>query len=77
MRISPLVDAALSFLAENGLTAKVNKRSPHFKVAFTNQHGLRCLLILSRSPSDRRAFKQSRAELLRLLRKRPEASSPK
>jgi hypothetical protein len=38
-------------------------------VRFTNSAGSRCCLILSRSPSNQRAFKNSRSELRRLLRR--------
>jgi hypothetical protein len=66
---SPLVDDALDLLAENGLTGEV-KQGQHYKVLFTNQFGRKCLLIVARSPSDWRAFKQNRSELRRLLRRR-------
>jgi hypothetical protein len=70
MRISPIVDDALAVLAANGLTGVV-KEGRHYKVEFTSLFGRKCLLVIARSPSDRRAIKQSRCQLRRLMRQRP------
>jgi hypothetical protein len=36
---------------------------------FTNPLGCKCLLVVARSPSSRRAFQRNRSELRRLLRR--------
>jgi hypothetical protein len=69
MRFPPLVRDSLTMLAEHGLAGEV-EQGPHFKVRFVNVFGRKCLLIVARSPSDWRVFKQNRSELRRLLRRR-------
>jgi hypothetical protein len=68
MRFPLLVRDALALLDQHGLSGEV-KSGTHHKITFTNGHGRRCLLVIARSPSSRRAFKQNRAELRRLLRR--------
>jgi hypothetical protein len=64
-----LVAEALEILRGAGLTdAKVSNGGAHYKVKFTNAHGKRCLLVVSRSPSNRNAAQNNRSELRRLMR---------
>jgi hypothetical protein len=67
-RFPPLVRDALTELAEHGLAGEV-EQGPHYKVRFRDRHGRKCLLVIARSPSDRRVFKQNRSVLRRLLRR--------
>jgi hypothetical protein len=69
MRFPLLVRDTLTLLAERGLAGEV-KQGPHYKVAFINEFGRKCLLVIAHSPSDWRAFKQNRSELRRLMRRR-------
>jgi hypothetical protein len=69
VRFPPLVHDALSLLAEHGLRGEVTQGGPHYKIWFDDQSGCKCLLIVARSPSSRRAFKRNRSELRRLLRR--------
>jgi hypothetical protein len=43
----------------------------HVKLKFVNNYGSRCCLTVSQSPRGLFAHKQSRGELLRLLRRAP------
>ena len=76
MRFPLLVEDTLALLRQHGLTGWV-EQGTHFKIRFNNRFGRKCLLVVARSPSDWRAFKQNRGELRRLMRRRPEASSSK
>jgi hypothetical protein len=66
--VSRLVEDALAALRAQGIAATV-EHGRHIKVRFTNAQGKRCLLVVAFSPSDRRAIKNSRAVLRRLLRR--------
>jgi hypothetical protein len=66
-----LLEDALEILDQHGLVGEV-EQSSHLKIRFTNALGSRCLLVVSRSPSDRLAIWKSRAELRRLLRREPQ-----
>ena len=68
MRLPPAVRDTLNQLAVHNIAARI-ERGRHHKVYFTNTHGHRCLLIVSQTPSDRRAFQKNRSVLRRLLRK--------
>jgi len=62
-----LVEDALSVLRAHGLAAEVHNGG-HYKLKFTNKFGVKCTLVVSRSPSNRNAHKSNRAQLRRLLR---------
>jgi hypothetical protein len=63
-----LVREAIAFLGDNGYAADLNLDGAHLKVRWLGRSGRQHLLVLSRSPSDRRASMNSRATLRRLLR---------
>jgi len=65
-----LLEDAINTLRQHGLTGEI-EHGPHFKVRFSNALGSRCCLIISRSPSCRSAIKDNRAELRRLMMRRP------
>jgi hypothetical protein len=67
------VREAIAVLTERGHVADVDLDGAHFKVRWT-ANGRRHLLVISRSPSIRRAAVESRATLRRLLRE--EGRSP-
>jgi hypothetical protein len=69
MRFSPLVDDALSLLAEHSLVGVVTNGGSHIKIRFNNRYGHPCLLIAAKSPSSRHALQQNRSVLRRLLRR--------
>jgi hypothetical protein len=71
MRRFILLDDALETLRRAGLEATVDRGAPHFKIKFTNTHGSACVLIISRTPSSRRAIFESRSVLRRLLQRSP------
>lgn len=68
MRYPVLVLDALDLLRQHGVTSQV-EQGAHFKILFTNPLGCKCLLVVARSPSSRRAFQRNRSELRRLLRR--------
>jgi hypothetical protein len=61
-----LLNEALATIRARGFEPSV-ARNRHWKVNWTDQHGRTRTLVVARSPSDRRARKQSRALLRRLL----------
>jgi len=68
MRANGLVRDALSMLEQRGFVPVVGTRGKHFKIRWVD--GNRTFtLIVSRSASDWRAQRQSRAVLQRLLRR--------
>jgi hypothetical protein len=69
---SLLLKDSLTILRQHGLDAAVEDQGRHIKIRFINTHGRACLLILSRSPSHRKARIQNRGTLRRLLRSIPE-----
>jgi hypothetical protein len=71
MRKFFLVEDALETLREHGLEAEVDYGAPHFKIHFVNALGSSCVLIVSRTPSSRRAIFESRSVLRRLLQRSP------
>jgi len=66
-RANPLVLDALDMLAKRGLVPVVGKRGKHIKIRWVDQGRTR-LLVVSRTPSDRRSQLRSRTILKRLLR---------
>jgi len=65
-RANPLVLEALDTLKARGLVPVVQNGGKHFKIRWVD-HGRRYLLVVSRSPSNFRAGRNSRALLKRLL----------
>jgi hypothetical protein len=65
-RRPPMLREAVAALASAGHSVDVDLTSGHYKVSWTAA-GRRHLLVLSRSPSDRRAKANSRSLLRRLL----------
>jgi hypothetical protein len=65
-RVSELVHDAVFLLRDRGLVPTVSNGGKHFKVSWV-ANGRRHTLVISRSPSDRRARLASRAILRRLL----------
>jgi hypothetical protein len=63
-----LLHDAVATLRRHGLAPEI-EQAGHIKVRFTNRLGSNCLLVISRSPSNRSAIKESRATLRRLLRR--------
>jgi hypothetical protein len=61
-----LLDEALIMIRAAGFTPSVT-RNRHWKVSWIDRQGRTRLLVVARSPSDRRARMQSRAVLRRLL----------
>jgi hypothetical protein len=66
-RPNPLVLEALDMLKARGLVPVVRNGGKHFKVGWFDR-GRRFLLIVPRTPGDRRSALNSRAMLRRLLR---------
>jgi hypothetical protein len=58
---------SLKLIRDAGLKPRVD-RGRHWKITWVDQHGRQQRLTVSFSPSDRRARRQSRAVLRRLLR---------
>jgi hypothetical protein len=65
-RPNPLVLEALDTLKARGFVPVVRNGGKHFKITWVD-HGRRFLLVVSRSPSNFRAERNSRALLKRLL----------
>ncbi|HEY1864536.1 MAG TPA: hypothetical protein VGG77_12815 [Roseiarcus sp.] len=65
---SPLVREAISILGDHGYAVDLDLDGAHFKVRWLGRNGRQHLLVLSRSPSDRRTVLNSRAVLRRLMR---------
>ena len=63
-----LVREAISVLGDYGYAADLDLDAAHLKVRWLGRCGRQHLLVLSRSPSDRRAGANARATLRRLLR---------
>jgi hypothetical protein len=68
MKRFELIDDVITTLRQHGLTGRIENGS-HFKVHFTNAHGSKCCLIMSRTPSCPFAARKNRAQLRRLLRR--------
>jgi hypothetical protein len=66
-RRSPLVDDAVAVLSASGHAADVDLDGAHIKVRWV-ANGRKHLLVIARTPSDRRACANSRSALRRLLR---------
>jgi hypothetical protein len=66
-----LIEDSLAVLRAHGLGAEVHNGG-HYKIKFTNKFGVKCTLVISRSPSDRNAHKSNRALLRRLLQAQPQ-----
>jgi hypothetical protein len=65
-----LVEDALKLLAQHGIAGEV-EQGRHLKIKFQNEFGRKCLLVVSVTPGNRRARKQNRSQLRRLLLRRP------
>lgn len=63
---NPILDEALVMIRAHGFEPRV-VRNRHYKVSWLDRYGRTRLLVISFSPSDRRAQMQSRALLRRLL----------
>jgi hypothetical protein len=63
-----LVREAIAILGDNGYAADLDLDGAHLKVRWLGRSGRQHLLILSKSPSDRRAGTNARATLRPLLR---------
>jgi hypothetical protein len=61
-----LLEHALATLRQAGIEPRV-VCNRHWKINWIDQHGRTRLLVVSLSPSNRRAWKRSRATLRRLL----------
>jgi hypothetical protein len=70
---SPLVREAISILGDHGYAVDLDLDGAHLKVRWLGRNGRQHLLVLSRSPSDRRASVNARATLRRLLREEERA----
>ena len=66
--MNALLDDAIATLRRHGLVLEIEHGS-HLKIKFTNAHGSKCCLVLSRSPSCPFAIKKNRAVLRRLMRR--------
>jgi hypothetical protein len=71
-RAPDLAREAVAVLAERGYVADVDLDGKHLKVRWLS-HGRHHVLTISRSPGDRRAQANSRAQLRRLLREEERA----
>jgi hypothetical protein len=67
-RASPLVRDAVEMLVARGFAPTVNDSSRHPKISWIDDNGRRCILVISRTPSDHRTRENSLALLRRLLR---------
>jgi hypothetical protein len=67
-RFPTMVRDALALLAEHGYAADVTNGGKHLKVKWIDQAGHPRLLVVARSPSDRKAHLRSLAVLRRRLR---------
>lgn len=63
-----LVREAIAILGDKGYAADLDLDGAHLKVRWLGRSGRQHLLVLSRSPSDRRAGANARVTLRRLLR---------
>jgi hypothetical protein len=63
-----LVRDAVELLVERGFAPTVNDSSRHPKICWIDDTGRRCILVISRTPSDHRTRENSLALLRRLLR---------
>jgi hypothetical protein len=62
-----LVRAALAELAAAGISATVESGGRHFKIHFIDRAGRSRFVVVARTPSDRRAWRKSRAVIRRMI----------
>ena len=67
-RQPPLVKDAVAVLGARGRAVDVDVDGKHLKLRWVSNAGRRQLLVIARSPSDRRAGKNVQAILKRMLR---------
>ena len=65
---STLVREAVATLVAHGFVPIVNEAGKHPKICWNDRKGRRCILVISRTPSDHRSRVNSLALLRRLLR---------
>jgi hypothetical protein len=65
---STLVREAVAALVAHGFMPIVNNAGKHPKICWIDRKGRRCILVISRTPSDHRSRVNSLALLRRLLR---------
>ena len=73
---STLVREAVATLVAHGFVPIVNDVGKHRKLCWIDRKGRRCVLVISRSPSDHRTRVNSLALLRRLLRTDQERKAP-
>jgi hypothetical protein len=66
-RYAPFAREAIVILGEHGHAADIDTAGKHFKI-FWQVNGRKRLLVIAKTPSDRRADLNARSTLRRLLR---------
>jgi hypothetical protein len=75
VRSRELIGDAVDLLRVHGFAPEISENGRHIKVTWNGIDGQRQVLVISRSPGDRRARAQSIAVLRRMLRTNQNGSS--
>jgi hypothetical protein len=70
--MNAFVNDAVETLRQHGLAAEIEPgRGSHTKIRFINANGSKCLLVVPRPSRSWHAIRSYRAELRRLMKRRP------